>query len=487
MAKAILPNTTSVDICKGEDIGKSNLPFNKKRTSIKQTILRFIGKIASNPTDYVVFASTYLLMFGSVFLVFKLEDDFYEFHTNMLSTTIGTIFYIVTLMLLMFKLSFLVFLFFKYLQYKPIDSVSDDDLPSCTVIVPAYNEGKLVYETLMSLNQSDFPKEKLQIISIDDGSKDDTWQWMLKAKEELGDIVSIYQQPQNKGKRHALYRGFNLATGDVFVTVDSDSLVEKDTLRNLVSPLKVNKNCGAVAGNVHVLNTKKALIPKMLNVSFAFSFEFIRAAQSTMGSVLCTPGALAAYRKEAVMGCLDDWMNQTFFGQLTDIGEDRAMTNMILKQGYHVMFQRNALVLTKIPEKFSGLRKMFTRWERSNVRENIMMSRFAFTNFREDSKIGLRILLLNQWLGIITAYPLVISMLYMIAVHPILFLSSTLMGILIFNSIPVVFYAFKHHKSKSFLAHTYGIFYAFSLFWITPYAIVTASRRGWLTRGLTTQ
>lgn len=455
--------------------------------SLKKRILRFIGKIIENPTDYVVFASTYILMFGAVFLVFELEDDFYAFHTNMLSSTAGTIFYTTTLVLLVFKLSFLLFLFIKYLQYKPVDSVSDDELPNCTIIVPAYNEGRLVYETLISLHESDFPKEKLQIISIDDGSKDDTWQWMMKAKTVLGDVLSIYQQPKNQGKRHALYRGFNLATGDVFVTVDSDSLVKKDTLRNLVSPLQVNKHCGAVAGNVHVLNTKKALIPKMLNVSFAFSFEFIRAAQSTMGSVLCTPGALAAYRKEAVLGCLDDWMNQTFFGQLTDIGEDRAMTNMILKQGYHVMFQRNALVLTKIPEKFSGLRKMFTRWERSNVRENIMMSRFAFTNFRETSKTGTRVLLLNQWLGIITAYPLVITMIYMIAMHPILFISSTLMGILIFNSIPVIFYALKHRKSKSFLAHSYGIFYAFSLFWITPYAIATASRRGWLTRGLTPQ
>lgn len=485
MAKINPKHTMSLGTLKKNEVEVIPHPASKKKQSFKQNILKFFGKIASNPTDYVVFASTYILMFGSVFLVFELEDDFFKFHTNMLSTTVGSIFYITTFILLIFKLTFLLFLFIKYLQYKPIASVSDYELPFCTVIVPAYNEGRLVYDTLISLHESDFPKEKLQIISIDDGSKDDTWHWMIKAKHVLGDVLSIYQQPENKGKRHALYRGFNLGTGDIFVTVDSDSLVQKDTLRNLVSPLKVNENCGAVAGNVHVLNTKKAIIPKMLNVSFAFSFEFIRAAQSTMGSVLCTPGALAAYRKEAVMGCLDEWMNQTFFGQLTDIGEDRAMTNMILKQGYHVMFQRNALVLTKIPEKFSGLRKMFTRWERSNVRENIMMTRFAFTNFRKTSKVGLRILLLNQWLGIITAYPLVISMLYMIAVHPVLFISSTLMGILIFNSIPVGFYAFKHQKSKSFLAHTYGIFYAFSLFWITPYAIATASRRGWLTRGLT--
>ena len=105
--------------------------------SLKKRILRFIGKIIENPTDYVVFASTYILMFGAVFLVFELEDDFYAFHTNMLSSTAGTIFYTTTLVLLVFKLSFLLFLFIKYLQYKPVDSVSDDELPNCTIIVPA--------------------------------------------------------------------------------------------------------------------------------------------------------------------------------------------------------------------------------------------------------------------------------------------------------------------------------------------------------------
>src|SRR5690606_14614176 len=121
-----------------------------------------------------------------------------------------------------------------------------------------------------------YPEDKLQIISIDDGSKDDTWSWMKKAKEQLGDRVAIYQQPENKGKRHALYRGFNLGTGEVFVTIDSDSIIDTDTLRNMVSPFVVNKQCGAVAGNVRVLNNQKAIIPRMLNVSFVFSFEFIR-------------------------------------------------------------------------------------------------------------------------------------------------------------------------------------------------------------------
>lgn len=70
----------------------------------------------------------------------------------------------------------------------------------------------------------------------------------------------------------------------------------------------------------------------MLNVSFVFSFEFVRSAQSMLGTVMCTPGALSGYRREAVMNCLEDWINQTFMGQPSDIGEDRAMTNMILNK-----------------------------------------------------------------------------------------------------------------------------------------------------------
>ena len=307
---------------------------------------------------------------------------------------------------------------------------------------------------------------------------------MQKAKTELGDRVSIYQQPKNKGKRHALYRGFDLGTGDVFITVDSDSIVKKDTLRNMASPFVLNKECGAVAGNVRVLNREKALIPRMLNVSFAFSFEFIRSAQSTLGSVLCTPGALSAYRREAVFNCREAWITQTFMGQVSKIGEDRAMTNMILKQGYKVFFQKNAYVYTNIPENYRNLNKMFTRWERSNVRENIAMSRFAFTPFREGAKSGTRILLLNQWLKMIMAYPSILLMAFFVFTYPLLFLCSTLVSILVFSSMQAFFYAKKHNVSESFWAYPYSIFYAFTLFWITPYAIATAGRSGWLTRDL---
>ena len=435
----------------------------------------------------LVIGATLLLLLGGAALVYLLQPEFYKFNESRINSPLGLAFIIVTLSLLLFKVSFLIYNVYLYFTYKPIASVTDDLLPTTTVIVPAYNEGKLVWQTLMSIANSDFPTSKLQILAIDDGSKDDTWYWMKKAKQELGDRIFIYKQPMNKGKRHALYRGFNLGSGEVFVTIDSDSIIKPDTLRNMVSPFVVDEKCGAVAGNVRVLNHKKGILPKMLNVSFVMSFEFVRSAESQLGTVLCTPGALAAYRSSAVFKCLPEWIDQKFMGTPSDIGEDRAMTNMILKQGKKVLFQRNALVLTDVPVEYQGLYKMFIRWGRSNVRENIVMAKYVFSNFREGSKLGARLLFINQFLTLVMTYPFLLFMLFFIIVHPLLFLSSTLLGILIISSFPVLFYAKRYSISESLWAYSYSVLYTFGLFWIAPYAIATAGKSGWLTRELPQQ
>lgn len=475
-------NTQPATLKQSEISAINNKP---KRTLKRSSFFKGLSSTKSiNPWGVLVLASTFILMIGSGFLVFDLQQDFAQFREERINSTIGLIFLTVATALFIFKAAFFIYNLYLYFRYRSIKAVSDEELPTCTVIVPAYNEGKQVWDTLMSLANSEYPEEKLEILAVDDGSKDDTWYWMQQAKRKLGDRLSIYQQPKNKGKRHALYRGFHLGKGEVFVTVDSDSVVKTDTLRNLVSPFVVNENCGAVAGNIRVLNNEKALLPKMLNVSFVLSFEFVRSAESSLNSVLCTPGALAAYRRTAVFACLEEWINQTFMGQPSDIGEDRAMTNMILKQGKHVLFQRNAYCYTNVPEQYKGLYKMFIRWGRSNVRENIQMSKYVFTDFREGSKLGTRLLFISQSLKIIMCYPFLVFMLFFIFMHPVLFISSTIFSILILSSFPMLFYAKRYKLSESFWAYSYSILYTFALFWITPYAIATASRRGWLTREL---
>lgn len=432
--------------------------------------------------DFTILFGVQILMFSAIFAVVNFRPYYEEFHLKRLETPFGKFVAIFLVAILAFQLLFLFYIVYQYFKYKPVASVSDSELPTCTILVPAYNEGSLVYHTLKSIADSNYPADKLEIMAIDDGSKDDTWYWIQRAANELNGRVKTLQQPQNKGKRHALHRGFTTGTGEIFVTIDSDSVVEPDTLRSLVSPFVTNPNCGAVAGNVKVLNKGQGTIPKMLNVSFVFSFEFMRAAQSSLGFVLCTPGALSAYRRNAALHSLSQWINQKFMGNYATIGEDRAMTNFILEQGYDVQFQRNANVLTNTPIGYKNLHKMFTRWGRSNVRETLMMNRFIFKNFRSQNKAGARFIFVNQWMKILLTYPLTLIMLYFVLTHPLIYLSSALVGTFIFSSIQMAFFTKRYNFADSLWAYPYSLFYLVALFWISPFAIATVKNGGWLTR-----
>ena len=459
----------------------STLNQNKFFKSIKKLLSTPKTKTENTQNRAILISSFIFIAFG-LYLLSIFYADLETFNNNRKESLLGLSFLIIAASLFIYKTFFFIYTTYNYFNYKPIASVNDQNLPTCTVIIPAYNEGKQVYDTLISISKSDYPKNKLQLIAIDDGSLDNTWSWIKKAKEELKDELEIFKQPKNQGKRHALYRGFNLGKGDVFVTIDSDSIVTKDTLRNLVSPFSKDKNCAAVAGNIRVLNNKKGIIPKMLDVSFVMSFEFVRSAESNLNTVLCTPGALAAYKRDAVLACLDNWINQKFMGKPSDIGEDRALTNMILKQGKNVLFQRNAIAYTNVPEEYPGLYKMFIRWSRSNVRENLEMSKYVFTNFRKNNKLGARLLFISQFSNLLLSYPFVLFMLFFVMVHPLLFLGTTLFSILIISSFSLLFFFTRYKSLQGFWAFTYSIVYTFALFWITPYAIATARKPGWLTR-----
>ena len=373
-----------------------------------------------------------------------------------------------------------------FLNYKNIPACEDAELPTCTVIVPAYNESEQVLTTLQSIANSNYPKKKLQIIAVDDGSQDDTWQWIVKASKQLKGRITALKQPRNKGKREALYAGFRKSRGDVLVTIDSDSTIEPDTLRSLVSPFVVDSRVGAVAGNVRVLNQDKGVIPKMLDIVFVFSFDFIRTSQSMVNTVMCTPGALSAYRSNIVRNVLQEWLHQTFIGRPAKIGEDRAMTNLILREGYSVLFQQNAKVYTNVPTHYSNLCKMFLRWARSNVRETLVMSRFAFRRFRKGSMLGARINLLLSWLSLVKSQFFVFFTWALIVWQPLTMCLNVLLGIVISASLLAGLYMVRYRNQNALLAYAYHLFWFTSLFWITPYATLTAHRSEWLTRNIST-
>jgi len=374
---------------------------------------------------------------------------------------------------------------FLFRKYSPVESFSDEQLPTCTVIVPAYNEGQMVKKTIESVLKSNFPADKLQIITVDDGSVDDTWEWMERAAADANGRVLAVKLSRNSGKRVALYEGFIRSEAEVLVTIDSDSLIDPDTLRNLVIPFVSDPKVGAVAGNVKVLNKEKYLIPRMLEVSFAYSFEFIRAGQSVVNGVFCTPGALSAYRRSVVMTVLMDWMRQRFMGQPAKIGEDRAMTNAILKKGYHVTFQSNAIVYTNVPVRYKGLCKMLLRWARSNVRETIAMAAFVFSPFRQTDPSGVRANYILSVMHLLVHPLFMIGTILNLCWLPHVFIPHLLMGACISGLVPMLFFLYRRERSsEAILALAYGLFWLGSLSWITPYAIFTMANSNWMTRDI---
>lgn len=384
------------------------------------------------------------------------------------------------LLLLVWQVSFAI-------RYKPFVRIPSAQLPSLTVVIPAFNEGSQILDTVRSVMASDYPRELLQVICVDDGSKDDTWKWINAAHDEFSGGITIIKQPFNQGKRIALMSGFAKATGEVIITIDSDSEVLPDTLANLVSPFVSDERVGSVAGHVRVLNLKTGMIPKILEVSFTSAFDFIRAGQSVYGGVFCTPGALSAYRTNMLKPLLEDWSEQTFMGKPATIGEDRALTNLILASGHRVVYQRNAVVLTKAPTTYGSLRLMLTRWARSNVRESLVMFNFVFKDFRKrgEGANWVRLFSVTQIIRITVFEALKCALLVALVMHTYSSLMTIFFACAFAAVIPGVVYFLRHRTGFGFRwALPYTLYWMFCLSWIPLWGILTARNSGWLTRAL---
>ncbi len=376
--------------------------------------------------------------------------------------------------------------------YKPAQRLGDAELPGCTVIVPAYNEGEQVLAAVESLVNCDYPKDKLEIIAVDDGSHDDTRDWLLLAQRRHPELVSTILLDENKGKKNALYLGFKSAKYEIVVTVDSDSEVMPDGIRRLVGAFPRDAKVGGVAGNIRIGNINDSPLTKMLDVTFAFGFEFLRCAQSFIGSVLCTPGALSAYRRSAVLPILEEWLAQTFMGQPATIGEDRALSSLLIRTGYKVLYQSDAYALTNIPSRYVRMCRMLIRWTRSDIRENLAMTRYAFSGIGHWNwqRVGLQINLVMFNLGIFLPIMFLPTSVAFFITHlgqAHLLLSYSCAIASIWAILPAMIYANRYSVSKSLWAFAYGIFGIFFLTWIPLYSLITVKNSSWMTRELSQQ
>jgi len=366
-----------------------------------------------------------------------------------------------------------------WFSYRPFEPAHYGAAPTMTVVIPAYNEGAMVEQSIESVAAARYPQGRLEILVVDDGSTDDTWQYIQRAAQRHPGLVTAIQLERNQGKRVALATGFRAARGSILVTIDSDSVIEAGALLAMAGAFR-NPRVGAVAGKVAALNRDQGIIARMLHVRYVLSFDFQRSVQSTYGTVYCCPGALAGYRASVVREVLEPWLEQRFLGARCTYGEDRAMTNAILERGYDTVYQGSAVVHTMVPNTYAKLCKMYLRWDRSYVREEIRFARIVW-------KRPLVPMLMAVVEKVITnlRFPVAWTATVMLAVlafsEPM-----TVLRVLAAIGIGAGFYTLYFVYSERSMRFLHGILYAyfafFTLWWIFPYAILTVRSRSWMTR-----
>jgi len=374
-----------------------------------------------------------------------------------------------------------------WVGYRPVPLGAPDSPPTLTVVVPAFNEGPGVVTTVESLLASDYPRDRLRVIVVDDGSRDDTGPALDAALARLRaageDRFEVIHLARNMGKRHALHSGFARATSELIATVDSDSLALPGTLRALVAPF-VHAKVAGVAGRVMVWNRYRNLMTRMLHVRYVLGFDFVRAYQSRLGTVWCCPGALQAYRLDVVRPHLDTWLHQRFLGTRCTNGDDHALTNLVLSLGYDTRYQSSAEVYTIVPHTYARLCKMYIRWGRSATREG--WRALAFTPRRAASRGVLRgaaiaLDALAQPLGIALRLASIGGGAWLMLFQPAWLLRTMLLSTLF--ALPYALVYLRSERSTDVLfGILYGWFALLCLFWVQPFATLTVRRNGWLTR-----
>jgi peptidoglycan-N-acetylglucosamine deacetylase len=224
--------------------------------------------------------------------------------------------------------------------------------PRVTVLIPAYNEEKVIERTIRAALNSDYPN--LRVIVIDDGSRDRTLEVARRifAAEETAGTVLILGKP-NSGKAEALNYGIeHIQDAEIFVGIDADTIIASDAISRLV-PHFINPKVGAIAGNAKVGN-RVNLWTRWQALEYITSQNFERRALDVLGAVSVVPGAIGAWRVSAV--------REAGGYHIDTVAEDADLTMALLRLGYRVEYEDMALAYTEAPTNANGLMRQRFRW-----------------------------------------------------------------------------------------------------------------------------
>ncbi len=250
---------------------------------------------------------------------------------------------------------------------RPRPPVFEDAVPLVSIVVPAYNEEKVIGHCVESILASDYPRR--QIILVDDGSTDGTLAEMRRF-EAHPDVTIIAKA--NGGKASALNAGLARAVGEVVFFVDADGIFTRQTIQEMLKGFD-SKRVGAVCGNDAPVNLDR-LQTRLANLQTHVGSGFVRRALAMINCLPIVSGNIGAFRLRV--------LEKT--GPFLEgfIGEDLELTWRVHRAGYRVNFQPSAIVYAEVPSSIRGLWKQRVRWARGFL-QTARLHRDMFFNPRQ--------------------------------------------------------------------------------------------------------
>lgn len=246
------------------------------------------------------------------------------------------------------------------------DEVDETFEPTVTVIVPMFNEGQGIVDTLESLVASDYPRDKLEIICVDDGSTDDSLALAEAIAARNVGLLRVVRNPQNLGKRVSILQATRAATGEIVVTVDSDVSVDPDAITQLVRRF-TDEQIAAVGGWVDVRNKHASWLSRMQVIKYWYRYYLLKNVEWGFRRIMCLSGCLTAYRKRVLIELEPELESRTMLGLPINYGEDRFLTRQIIKAGYQTTMTLSARCRTDVPTNLSKYFSQQLRWRRSTI------------------------------------------------------------------------------------------------------------------------
>lgn len=342
------------------------------------------------------------------------------------------------------------------------------------VLVPCFNEAPELLERSISsvLNA----RGRKHICVIDDGSKTNIRPLLERLSEE--GKIHVHFFPQNRGKREALTYAVKHMLGDAqfVVTIDSDTVLDRDALIRVVEPLK-QPRIGASTGDVRLLNEKQNWLTRMIASYYWIGLNIYKKAQSSLGMVVCCSGCLAGYKRSILEANINRFSSQTFLGQKCTHSEDRHLTNLVLQRGYNVVYIPAAISYTETPATVRGFLRQQQRWKRGYTRESLYTLSYAW---RSRPILFLQILLWDLSIPFFS-FGLMLALAATLVTRPIVFFTVMVPSwalCMLVRNIPIIFYG----RGKIGGLFLYMFFYECCLYWQSVYALFTVQDKRWMTR-----